>query len=152
MEIRTQKIINEIIKKGQKQAKENNYDEEDIHDFLLGEFGSMFDTIKEEIVTASYHDRIIKLCEEDSEREEYVAKWLVKNVDCVIKCQYIGSIQCKNKNTVIDKTLLFIDLKSYDFDAQIMDIETFFNYEKRGEGVNIPKAQIKQLLEDIRNI
>ena len=103
---------------------------------------------REEII-----DEIVKLCEENTTWDviEKVCEWLVKNSKHIRQHFLdVGDVQvCVNGQ--IKRTGGIFLYSETDADDTIIDLNTWAYYEKKGQGDNFSKEELKELYEKLQD-
>lgn len=127
---------------------------DDIWDKVLNEATKRYmkslpkEKTREEII-----DEIVKLCEENTTWDviEKVCEWLVKNSKHIRQHFLdVGDVQvCVNGQ--IKRTGGIFLYSETDADDTIIDLNTWAYYEKKGQGDNFSKEELKELYEKLQD-
>lgn len=108
---------------------------------------------KEEETREEIIDKIVELCEEDTTWDvvEKVCEWLVENSKHIRQHFLdVGDVQvCVNGQ--IKRTGGIFLYSETDADDTIIDLQTWAYYEKKGQGDNFSKEELKELYEKLQD-
>lgn len=95
-------------------------------------------------------NKIIELCEKDTDRKEYAAEWIISKSKYINKWLYVSDIQKECTDSIsINDILLYAQTDGGD---DLLTFKAWGDYESIGQGDDFSKEELTKLLNELKKI